>query len=398
MAVGAIAFWAVGYDILTGDSVLWDWVADLGLRRELTPGVEMVKPAETLGFLFQFAFASTAATICSGAVTARMSPHAYLIFAACFTGFIYPVCAFLIWNEQSVIHGVFRDFAGAVVVHSVGAAAGLAGTILLRPRIGFNGYDPIGLGQERLFRLAKRHAPHSMPLASLGVFLLLLGWLGFNGGTLLAGGFPQGASAGALDAMMSHLGSILMATVLAACASAATLAVLNTVLHEDLNLLDTMNGFIAGAVCATAGADILTPGEALLAGVAAALVFRASRWAFVWMSVDDPVAAISAHGFTGVLGAAVVGLAATDSSPALLVSQITIGLGVFACVLVVSLVFFTLTDVLLRVTAVLAGRRKLRDALRGGMLRIDYRTEIQGMDVEMHGQEAYGPNTDEQRR
>lgn len=395
LCIGGVVFWAIGYPTLVGEGPIIELLASIGLAGPPPDAPPRLSASDAILFLFNFGFASAAATICSGAVTGRVSPYVYLVFSALFAGVIYPVLAFLFWNPSSVLYGVFRDFAGAVIVHSAGAAAGLAGAVLLRPRIGFNGFDPIGVGRETLFRLAVSHAPHNLPLAGLGMFLLWLGWFGFNSGTLLAGGAPAigdgdvAARAGEIGALLNGVGVIAMNTALAPCAAAATTVALQAALREPLGLQAIMNGVIAGLVAVTAAPDILSPGGALLVGVAASIVYRLTFKALIRLSVDDPVSVVAAHGSPGLLAAAAAGLAAPEAEGVTWLSQLWIAAAIFAGVFVASIIAFKISALLCRVLAVLFGAAPLRQLWRGRILRVHPETEIQGLDEDLHGQPGY---------
>lgn len=395
LAFGGLVFWLVGFAIFNGA----DWSVALfsavGLAQPVQGASGAIPIAAPLFFLFQLGFASAAVTVSSGAVTARIAPHAYLVFVVLFTGLIYPTVGFLVWHPAGALYGVFQDFAGGVVVHSTGAAAGLAGALLLRPRLGYNGYDPIDVGPERLFRIAATHAPHNMPLAATGAFLLWIGWFGFNGGTLLAAGVPAPESGGASgyfelgETLMRSFGVILVNTTLAPCAAVAATAALQTLSGEDLNMQDLLNSVIAGLVGVTAGADVLTPALAVAVGAGSALVFLWTKRLLVRVSIDDPVGAVPAHGLTGVFGAIFLSLAAEEGVAEKAISQATFGLLIFAAVFVASLAAFWVVGWVVRVVAVLLRPRRARDMWRRNHLRVDYATEVHGLDERLHGQDAY---------
>ncbi|MEM9726542.1 MAG: hypothetical protein AAF909_13925, partial [Pseudomonadota bacterium] len=350
-----------------------------------------------LFFLYQLGFASAAVTISSGAVTGRIAPHPYVLFAMIFTGVIYPLVAFTVWHPEGLLYGRFTDFAGGVVVHGAGAAAGLAGAILIGPRIGYNGYDPLDLGPERLFRIASSHAPHNKPLAALGVFLLWLGWFGFNGGTLLAGGAAPSATGEAatlsLGALMDGFGLIAVNTALAPCAAVMTTYLLQTFRQRDLDIFDLLNSVIAGLVAVTAGADVLSPFGAMAAGAGGAIIYLAARALMIRASVDDPVGAVAAHGFTGVFGAACVAVTAGDQWAMAAARQAGYGMAILGAVFFASLIAFKLADVMAKIFALFLGEISLRTAFRKSVLRAPLESEIQGLDEEIHGQDAYNFQT-----
>ena len=390
---GAVFFWLIGWDILTGQSPVTDLLINLGLANNAAAGVEpRISPNDDIAFLFQLSFASTAATISSGAVSGRIRPHVYLIFTGFFTAIIYPTIAFSVWNPSGLLYGVFTDFAGSVVVHSTGAAAGLAGTLLLGPRIGFNGYDPIGVGREETFEITRRHAPHNMPLAAIGIFLLWLGWFGFNGGTTFADGVALSAGQTPIEALAAAFetfGNVMVVTILGPAAAALTVTVMHALFNEDRDILDTMNGLIAGAVGITAGSDTLTASQAIVVGIAAAVVFRATRTLCEKRFIDDPVNVIAAHGLTGVLGVAAVGLTTGDDGVSAMIRQGGIGLAIFAAAFLASLALFTVIDIAAKLTRAALKPSSLRQIMAERPMRVPYRTEIYGIDAATHGQDAY---------
>lgn len=388
-AAGGLVFWTVGFAIFSGEGPIVALLAEYGLTQAPPAAAASLAPADSLYFLFQFGFASAAVTITSGAVTGRIAPFPYLLFAALFTGVIYPVVGFLVWHPTGALYGLFSDFAGGVVVHSVGAAAGLAGAVMLRPRLGFNGYDPVGLGDEQLFRIAASHAPHNTPIAAMGVFLLWIGWFGFNGGSLFAAGLPAGAGAEALGPTMEQFGSILVNTALAPCAAVTVTLFIQGALRLDLNMQDLLNSVIAGLVAITAGADQLGPTGAIIAGAAAALIYRWTKAMMIALSVDDPVGAVAAHGLTGIFGAVCIAMAAPEAMVDVALTQAKWGFAIFGGVLVASMIAFKLCDIVSRVAALLSGRAGFSQIWRGSFLRVDYETEVEGLDEQVHGQDAY---------
>ena len=391
LCVGGLAYWLVGHTIYTGDAGLLELFTAIGLAQPLSQPQALIQAEDTLQFLYQMAFAATGATICSAAVTGRIWSITYLMFVAVFSGFIYPLVAFLAWNPASILAGSYTDFAGGVVVHACGAAAGLAGTLLLRPRLGYNGYDPMRLGRERLFRIAARHAPHNVPMAALGVFLLWLGWYGFNGGTAFLNGVPLSAEGGGepLQDLMRTLGNIAIATTLAPCAAAAATLLIRLLMREDLDLLETLNSLVAGLVAVTAGAHLFSAPQAILVGVAAAVIYRLARRLFVRLTIDDPVSAIAAHGLTGVAGAVAVAFVLPGSVAANAAQQLGASVGLVAMVFLLSLLAFKLVEAIALLCVTLAAPEKVRKIWRHGALRIHHDVEMSGIDETLHGQDAY---------
>ena len=199
-------------------------------------------------FLFQAMFAATAATIVSGAVAERIKLTSYMVFTCIITGLIYPTVGMWIWGKGwlNTIGGdlpAFYDFAGSTVVHSIGGWAALAGVIVLGPRIGkyVDGkINPI--------------PGHSMPLATIGVFMLWLGWFGFNGGSVLSA-----------DPSLTSI--VLVTTSLSAAAGAIGALITSGIYLKNLDLSMVLNGILGGLVGITAGADLMSPNEAIIIGL-----------------------------------------------------------------------------------------------------------------------------------
>ena len=402
ICAGALAFSLIGWDIQTGESFLTPYLADVGLARAAADvdALSQIKPHDAIGFLFQLGFATTAAAICSGAVTGRIRPHVYVAFAACYTGVTYPLIAFTVWHPQGLLFGAFQDFAGSVVVHSSGAAAGLAATLLLRPRIGFNGYDPVGLGPERLFIIAKRHAPHNIPLAALGASVLWIGWFGLTCGSLLIHGIPipsgQIAAAAGFPAIIEALGGVATATLLAPAAAALTVTAIQLTQRQYGDVLDAMSGLIAGAVAVGAGANIYGPAEAILVGMVAGALYKFTRFLFERLFIDDPVATVAAHGFTGILGVCAVGFLKNSADPtAAALWQASVGIGLFSIVFLMSILFFVVVSIVFRLVERIVAPQPAGP--RPFAMRVAYRTEVKGIDAALHGQDAYSFGSKEER-
>ena len=388
-AAGGLVFWAVGFMTFNGEGPVVAWLAEMGWTKTPPASDELLQPADSLYFLFQLGFASAAVTISSGAVTGRISPYAYLLFAVIFTGLIYPVIGFAVWHPAGPLYGEFNDFAGGVVVHSVGAAAGLAGAVMLRPRLGFKGYDPVGLGDERLFRIAASHAPHNTPIAALGVMLLWIGWFSFNGGTLFAGGLPAGSGSETLPATMELFGAVLVNTALAPCSAVVVTLLIQAALRIDLNMQDLLNSVVAGLVAVTAAANEISPLGAIVAGAGGALIYRFTRIALSLMFVDDPVGAVAAHGLTGVLGAMCFAFSTPDAWVDVALRQGGYGMAIFLAVFIASAIALAISDLACRFGALLLGRASFRQVFSQNFLRVHHSTEIEGLDERLHGQDAY---------
>ena len=306
-------------------------------------------------FIFQVAFAATAATIVSGAMAERTKFKSYFVYSFVITALIYPVVVHWIWGGGwlSTRSAPFTDFAGSTVVHSVGGWAALMGALILGPRIGKYGAD----GKPRAI------PGHSIPFAIIGVFILLVGWFGFNPGSELAADL--------------EVGRIAVTTVFAAAAGAvlATIAVWLKTGKPDVAMAG--NGVLAGLVGITAGCSALSNWGALAIGGIAGVVVVFSVFFFDRIGIDDPVGAISVHGVCGALGTLAVGFLATDGGllygggTDLLVTQVIGVVSVAAFVIVTSGALFL--------------------ALKATIgLRVPAEEEIEGLDVVEHGAPGYG--------
>jgi Amt family ammonium transporter len=229
-------------------------------------------------FLFQGMFAATAATIVSGAVAERVKLGPFLIFCTLYVALIYPWVGSWKWGGGWLDAKGFYDFAGSTLVHSVGGWGALAGIIVIGPRIGkyVNGKTKAIMG-------------HNMPLLTIGVFLLWLGWFGFNGGSVLS------ADPGAVS-------FVLVTTSLAAAAGIIGSMLTSWVVQKEPDLSMVLNGCLAGLVGITAGADQLTVAQAVLVGLVCGAVAVLSVIGLDRLKIDDPVGATTVHLVCGILG------------------------------------------------------------------------------------------------
>ncbi len=235
-------------------------------------------------FIFQGMFAATCATIVSGAVAERIKLVPFLLFSAVFVGLCYPITGFWNWGGGWLKAAGFYDFAGSTMVHAAGGFAALAAVLVLGPRRGK--YTDHGI---------KPIPGHSMPLATIGVFLLWFGWYGFNGGSVLSAN-PMGVSL------------VFVTTSLAAAAGALVAFIVGYLLFKSYDLSMTLNGILGGLVGITAGADQMSPNEAMLIGAIAGAIIPFSVVFFDRRKVDDPVGATSVHLACGVWGTLAVGI------------------------------------------------------------------------------------------
>ncbi len=305
--IASLAFWAIGFGLMFGDGTAFfgtgGWFV-MGADTSPATGDAYQGIFSSLNwsgiplfakFFFQLAFAATAATIVSGCVAERIHYSSFMIFAFILAAVIYPIGGHWIWGGGWLAELGMWDFAGSTVVHSVGGWAGLAGILLLGPRIGKYKKDgsvsPI-LG-------------HSMPLAFLGGMILWLGWFGFNPGSTMGIVGDQGAG-------VSHI----VVTTNLACAAGLLIATLVSFFHTGKPEFSmTVNGALAGLVAITAPCAFVTPVAAILiGGIGGALVVLAVT-AFDKLRIDDPVGALSVHLVCGIWGTLAVGLWATTEAP-----------------------------------------------------------------------------------
>jgi Amt family ammonium transporter len=352
-SIGSLVFFLVGFGLMFGKSN-----GVFGMSLFAMQGVE----GEWLFtfMIFQTVFAATAATIVSGAMAERTKFVGYLLYSLIITLVIYPIFGSWAWgnllvegNRAWLADLGFHDFAGSTVVHSVGGWLALTGAIVLGPRIGKYGPD----GKPNAIM------GHSIPLASLGVFILWFGWFGFNAGsTTVADG---------------SIGYIAVTTNLSAAAGAIAAMFTAWAIFKKPDASMTLNGALAGLVAVTAGCDAVSPIGAVSIGlVAGVLVVLAVIFIDRVLKVDDPVGAVSVHGLCGAWGTLAVGLFSTSEG-----------------------VFYTGSVKLLGVQAVGVGAAAvwalgLGFALFGGIhkligLRVTPEEELRGLDVGEHGMEAY---------
>jgi Amt family ammonium transporter len=325
------------------------WFAFLGLGDQATAVVADQTIGYTDGnytywtdFLFQAMFAATAATIVSGAVAERVKLGSFMVFATLLVGVAYPIAGSWHWGTGYLHSLGFVDFAGSTVVHAFGGAAALACVLLLGARKGKytkDGMKPI-LG-------------HSMPLATIGVFLLWLGWFGFNGGSVLS-------------ADPATVSLVSVTTTLAAASGALGSIATAWILLRKPDLSMSLNGVLAGLVGITAGADIIAPRFAILTGFLAGILVVLSILALDRLRIDDPVGAVSVHGVCGIFGT----LCCAFFGGASLLAQLA-GIGlVCGFAFIFSLVVF--------------GALKYTIGIR-----VSEEVEFDGLDVHEHGSPAY---------
>ncbi|SVC16355.1 uncharacterized protein METZ01_LOCUS269209, partial [marine metagenome] len=291
-AIACTMYMVYGYDLMYGGGLLLDGISGEGETY-----------SNAADFYFQVVFVATAMSIVSGAVAERMKLFSFFVFAAIFTAIIYPMEGLWTWGGASVfgIYSLgddfgFLDFAGSGIVHMAGAAAALAGVLILGPRKGK--YDKDGNSKPMLGA--------NLPLATLGTFILWMGWFGFNGGSVLAMASKESADAVAM---------VFLNTNAAAAGGVIAALLLAKAWFGKADLTMALNGALAGLVAITAGPDTPTALVATLIGAVGGLIVVAS---IVWLDrelrIDDPVGAISVHGVVGLWGLLAVPLTNSSAS------------------------------------------------------------------------------------
>lgn len=405
LCICGVFFYFVGYPILAGASPLVDLMVQLGLAREAVPPAPgaVINISPDIKLFFNFVFAATAATITSGAVTGRIAPTAYLIFGAVFAGFVYPVVAFTVWNPQGMLYGVYSDFAGSSVVHAVGGFAGLAGAIMLGARIGEFGHGKEHLEPAKMNEAIRGTHAHNMPLTALGVFLMWIGWYGMNAGSVFSKGYdmsridltgvelPKEFAETVFNNVVSGFGQVIVNTTLAPCAGVFVVFVFFVLMREKYYMTDMLNGALAGLVGVAACAEIVSPTGALLVGMICAGVYVISTLLMVRLQIDDPVSAFSVHGAAGLAAVTLRGV--LDDSAAV-VDQAIFGAGIAAFAFVSATITFMLAALILRIYKAMTGSPHRNYApFRTRHLRVSPQQEIDGLDWEIHGERAYGPES-----
>ena len=361
-ALAVTSYWFIGYSLMYGGSVADGWLYFGGLFFDPTVTSDMVTDAAlvpTVDFLFQSAFAGTAATIVSGLVAERVKFGEFVVFAIVLTAFIYPIAGSWKWNGGWLDSLGFIDFAGSSIVHSVGAWAGLVGAMLLGPRIGkFTNGKPQAM------------PGHNMAIATLGALVLWIGWYGFNPGSQLA-----------MDQWVPY---VAVTTTLAAAAGAIGATVVSTLTSGKPDLTMIINGILAGLVSITAGCGDMTLAGSWFAGLVGGIIVVFSVSALDAAEIDDPVGAFSVHGVCGVWGTIVIGLWGTA------VQGDGAGLGLFngggLNLLFVQALGAAAYAIWTLVTCWIAW--SVIGGLFGG-IRVSEEEEIQGLDIGEHGMEAY---------
>ena len=351
ICVGSLTYWFVGYSLMYGDSSN-GWFFWSGILQ-----------GDGADLFFQTMFAATAATIVSGAIAGRTKYSTYAIFTVVMTAFVYPIAGGWEWNGgwlNTTFDAEFIDFAGSSIVHGVGGFAALVAAFMVGPRIG-----------KYVDGKVVPIPGHNQILSTLGVFILWLGWFGFNGGSQLAWGGDDAVAASA----------VVVVTNLAAAAGALGALITTWIWYGKPNLAQTLNGALAGLVSITAGCGNMTEGGAVLAGlIGGVIVVFSIEFIEKKLKIDDAIGAASVHGVAGFWGTIVIGLWGVNGEEAIglfngggsaqFVAQLVGALSYMVWAVVLSFIVFGILKATIG-------------------LRVTEEEEIAGLDVSEHGSLAY---------
>ena len=349
ICVGSITYWLVGYSLMYGDTSN-GWFFWGGLFQ-----------GEGADLFFQTMFAATAATIVSGAIAGRTKFETYAIFTLVMTAIIYPISGGWQWQGSGWLTNLgFIDFAGSSIVHGVGGFAALVAAYMVGPRIGkfVNGeVQPI--------------PGHNQVTATLGVFILWLGWFGFNGGSQLAWGGDDATGAS----------TVVLVTNLAAAAGGLGALFTSWVYLKKSNLSMSLNGALAGLVSITAGCGNMTAPGAVMAGLIGGIIVVFSiEFIEKKLKIDDAIGAVSVHGVAGFWGTIVIGLWGVDGDKGIglfngggisqLISQLIGATAYMVWAIILSFIVFSVLKYTIG-------------------LRVTEQEELKGLDISEHGSIAY---------
>ena len=344
-AIATMSYWAVGYAFMYGEGTPFIGLQGFFFNGDPAPYGNAPYPEavpEAISFLFQVAFAATAATIVSGAVAERIRFDAFLIFSILLVGISYSITGHWVWDGGWLSEMGFSDFAGSTVVHSVGGWAALVGAALLGPRE----------GKYRSDGSISAIPGHNMSIATLGCLILWIGWFGFNPGSELAA--------------TANVPYIAVTTNLAAAAGGCTATFTSWIKDGKPDLSMIINGILAGLVGITAGCADVTYLSAVVIGAIAGVIVVFSVAFFDSIKIDDPVGATSVHLVCGIWGTLAVGIFGTGN----IVTQIIgiLSIGAFTAV------FSAIVWYALKLTI---------------GIRVHQEEEFIGLDISEHGMEAY---------
>ncbi len=349
--IGIISFTYIGYNLMyPGDEYAGRWIGFSGWGHEGADEAHLYEIKFPFWALISFKamFASTAATIVSGAVAERIKFKSFIIYSILFVTFCYPVIGMWLWGGGflSTLSTPFYDFSGASLVHSVGGWGALAGALILGPRLG-----RFQNGKNNFIR------GHSMPLATMGIFLLWFGWFGFSAGSVFSAD-PQVVSL------------VVLNTIIAAASGAVGSWLSTMYFLKTHNLPAFISGILGALVSSTAAANLLLPHQAAIIGFVAGLLVVFFEVLLARLKIDDPVRAIPSHLVCGIWGTLAVGIIGEKAGLNQLFSQ-AIGIGIIA---LFSFSFSALVFYLLKKTI---------------GIRVPAQVEKEGLDRHEHGMDAY---------
>lgn len=356
ITVGLLIYYIGGFNLMyPGDFNGFLGFGGFGLQTDaagVTPSYANGGYTYWTDFLFQGMFAATAATIVSGAVAERIKLGPFMIFTVIYVGLVYPIVGSWQWGGGflSTLGGTeagFYDFAGSTLVHSVGGWGALIAIWLLGARIGK--FDETG----------KPNAipGHNIPMATAGVLILWLGWFGFNGGSVLSA-----------DPALTSL--VLTTTSLAAAAGGVGAFVVSTLAYRNFDLTMFLNGILGGLVGITAGADLMSPNEAVLIGLISGSIVVGGVALIDRLRLDDPVGAVTVHLICGMWGTLAVGIFGNKAGMDQFLYQLAgVGIAGLFCTLMAFTIIFTLKKTI--------------------GIRVERQEELEGLDLHEHGMDSY---------
>ncbi len=351
ITVGLLLYCVVGFNLMyPGEFNGYFGFAGFGLSSPIADGTLDLTYNEGYtywtDFLFQGMFAATAATIVSGAVAERIKLNSFMVFVVLYVGLVYPIAGSWKWGGGFLDEMGFYDFAGSTLVHSVGGWAALVAIWLLGARIGKFKDGKIGA-----------FPGHNMPFATAGGLILWLGWFGFNGGSVLSA-----------DPGLTSL--TLVTTCLAAAAGGVSSFIVSSIRYKNYDITMFLNGILGGLVGITAGADQMSPTDAILVGAIAGAIIVFGVALIDRIRLDDPVGAVAVHLICGIWGTLAVGIFGNLAGFDQFIAQL-IGVACYAviCILGSFLIFY-----LLKVSI---------------GIRVSAKEETEGLDIHEHGMDAY---------
>lgn len=356
--IGTCVFIIIGFGLFLGEDIV-------GLIGK--PGLDIFTDYANFdwsNFVFNLVFCATAATIVSGAMAERTKFLSYCIYSAVISALIYPVEAHWIWGGGWLVQWGFHDFAGSCAIHMVGGISALIGAKILGPRIGKYDYDSKG-------KVTKVHAipGHNITAGALGVFILWLGWYGFNG---------------AAATSVEQLGTIFVTTTIAPAVATVSCMIFTWIKYGKPDISMCLNASLAGLVAITAGCDVTDALGTIIIGAVAGLLVCFGVWLLDYkLRVDDPVGAVAVHMCNGIWGTLAVGLFATTTAPGSELTGLLYGGGFDLLIkqIVGIITVGAWTAVMITITFLVIKK------VFG--LRVSQQEELIGLDIEEHGSEAY---------